>query len=206
MKHRCLTNEEITAYVDGVIDPDLRQRIETHLSRCPVCLHSVAELRELINPETATRTPAPESALSKAEHIITFHTGGAAEFNIVAVLKGGVCKILDTTGQLLTPRRPLAVPVRGDGRRPLTPRVAKSISGYLVTVELDAKQGDVRPIVTVTDEATSARPDGIKTRLYSPGACETKYTHNGKVTFRSVGCGLFQIEIEDVGSVDLEVK
>lgn len=205
MKNRCLSDDEMTAYVDGVVDGSGRERIEAHLSECPVCLHHVAELKELVSPEGALE-PVPENVLLKAEGLIASHTRPPAEFDIVAVVKGGVCRILDTTGELLTPLRPVAAPVRGDARKSLSPRIAKSISGHLVTVELPTRKGDIRPTLTITDESTSARPDGIKTRLYSPGASETKYTHNGKVTFSPVGHGIFRIEIEDVGNIDLEVK
>jgi hypothetical protein len=205
MDDKCLTDEEVTAYVDGVVDATLRQRIEAHLSRCPVCLHTVAELKELVSPDAA-RTPVPESVLSRAEGIITAHSHGSVKLDIVAVLKGGICRILDTTGELLTPRRPLVAPVRSGRRRPSSPRIAKSLSGYLVTIELNASHDDVKPVLTLNEEATSAKPDGIRTRLYSSGACETKYTHNGKVTFSSLARGLFRIEIEDVGAVDLEIK
>jgi anti-sigma factor RsiW len=205
MKDRCLTDEEMSVYVDGVVDSDLRRRIEEHLSDCAVCLHHVAELKELVSPKVAqAAVPTPE-ALSKAEDIISQFARPAPGFDITVALRQGLCKVLETTGELLTPRGLAPVAVRGDGRTALTPRIAKSIAGYLVTVELPARKGRLRPKVMVVQEASSQRPDGIKIKLYSPGACETKYTESGKAAFQPVGSGDYTIDIEDIGTVELEV-
>ena len=69
MKNRCLTDEEMTSYVDGVVGDGLRKKIEAHLSACPVCLHNVAELKELVSPEAETSKPVPENALARAESL-----------------------------------------------------------------------------------------------------------------------------------------
>jgi len=205
MKNRCLTDEEMTSYVDGVVGDGLRKKIETHLAACPVCLHNVAELKELVSPEAELGRPVPESALARAESLIALHTH-THEFDIVAVLKNGVCRIMETTGDLLTPRMPATAAVRGSRSKALSPRIARSFSGFLVTVELKAKEDEVRPELTIIEEATSDGPDGVKTQLCSPGTCETKYSHDGKTTFSPVGHGLFRIDIEGIGSIDLEVR
>lgn len=205
MKDRCLTDEEMSAYVDGVADTDLRTRIEAHLAECAVCLHHVAELKELVSPQVVyAAMPTPE-ALSKAEDIISQYARPALGFDITVALRQGLCKVLETTGDLLTPRGLSPVPVRGESRTELTPRIAKSLSGYLVTVELPARKGKLQPKVTVVHEASSDKPDGIKIRLYSPGACETKYAESGMAIFQPVGSGDYTIDIEDIGTIELEI-
>ena len=74
MKNRCLTDEEMTSYVDGVVGGGLRKKIEAHLAACPVCLHNVAELKELVSPEAGLSKPVPESALARAESRATTQT------------------------------------------------------------------------------------------------------------------------------------
>jgi len=205
MKNRCLTDEEMTSYVDEVVGGGLRRKIEAHLAACPVCLHNVAELKDLVSPEAEIGRPVPESALARAESLIALHTH-THEFDIVAVLKNGVCRILETTGDLLTPRMPAAAAVRGSRSKALSPRIARSLSDFLVTVELKAKADEVRPVLTIIEEATSDGPDGVKTQLCAPGTCETKYSHDGETTFSPVGQGLFRIDIEGIGSIDLEIR
>ena len=205
MKNRCLTDEEMTSYVDGVVTDGLRSRIEAHLAACPVCLHTVAELKELVSPEAEMGRPVPESALARAESLIALHTH-THEFDIVAVLKNGVCRILETTGDLLTPRMPATAAVRGSRSKALSPRIARSLSGFLVTVELKAKADEVRPELSIIEEVTSDVPDGVKAQLSAPGTCETKYSHEGKTTFSPISQGLFRIDIEGVGSIDLEIR
>jgi hypothetical protein len=205
MRDRCLTDEEMSAYVDGVVDDDARTRIETHLAECAVCLHHVAELKELVSTELAHAAVPTVEALSKAEDIIAQYTHLAPGFDIAVTLRQGLCRVLETTGDLLTPRRLSPEPVRGAGRNDLIPRIAKSVAGYLVTVELPAEKGSLRPKVTVVQETSSERPDGLKIKLYSPGACETKYTRNGKAAFDPVGPGDYSIEIEDIGTIDLDI-
>jgi hypothetical protein len=205
MKNRCLTDEEMTSYVDGVVGDTLRKRIEAHLAACPVCLHNVAELKELVSPEAELGRPVPESALARAESLIAIHTH-THDFDIVAVLKNGACRILETTGDLLSPRMPAAAPVRGSRSKEPNPRIARSLSGFLVTVELKARADEVRPALTIIEEATSDGPDGVKAQLSAAGTCETKYSHQGKADFSPVGPGFFRIDIEGIGSIDLEIR
>jgi hypothetical protein len=188
-----------------VVGTDLRKRIEEHLTECAVCLHHVAELKELVSPQVAYAAVPTPDALSQAEDIISQYARPASGFDITVSLREGICKVLETTGNLLTPRGLAPIPVRGEGRAELTPRIAKSLSGYLVTVELPTRKGRLQPCVMVVQEASSDGPDGIKIKLYSPGACETKYTESGKATFQPVGSGDYTIDIEDIGTVDLEI-
>ena len=205
MRDRCLTDEEMSAYIDGVVDDDTRARIETHLADCAVCLHHVAELEELVSAEPAHAAVPTVEALSRAEDIIAQYTHLAPGFDIAVKLREGLCKILETTGELLTPRRLSPEPVRGEAGNDLIPRIAKSVAGYLVTVELPADKESLRPRVIVVHEASSEKPDGLKVKLYSPGACETKYTRSGRADFDPVGPGDYSIEIEDIGTVDLDI-
>jgi hypothetical protein len=206
MKDKCLTDDEIAAYVDGVAEPSERARIEEHISRCGLCLHNVAELRQLVSTQHTSPAAMPETLLARAEAIIDRHIGGGGEFDITTVLRDGICRILESTGSLLPPRSLAPVPVRRRHRGAENPRLAKSLAGYLVTVELAAKRDGVVPKLTLVEEASSARPDGIKAKLYSPGACETKYSRNGTLAFSAVGPGFFRIDIEEIGSIGLEVK
>jgi hypothetical protein len=205
MMDRCLTDEEMSAYVDGVVDDVTRTRIETHLAECAACLHHVAELKELVSTQPAGAAVPSADALSKAEELISQYTHSTPGFDIAVSLKQGLCKILETTGDLLTPRTLSPEPVRGESPGGLIPRVAKSISGYLVTLELPPRMERLEPRLTVVSEASSDRPDGIKVKLYSPGACETKYTYKGKAAFQPVGPGDYSIEIEDIGTIDLDI-
>jgi len=205
MKDRCLTDEEMSAYVDGVVDADLRQRIEDHLAECPVCLHHVAELKELVSPQVVYAAIPTAEALSKAEDIISQYANPSSGFDVTVALRQGICRVLETTGDILTPRGLAPIAVRGEGGTEPAPRIAKSISGYLVTVELPIRKGKLQPRVMVVQETSSDKPDGVKVKLYSPGACETKYTEAGKTAFQPVGSGDYTIEIEDIGTIELEI-
>jgi hypothetical protein len=196
----------MASYVDGVADDALRSRIEEHLSRCAVCLHHVAELKRLVDADVSSGVAVPAEVLTRAESLIAGQGPAGSRFEIAATIRDGVVKILESTGDLLLPRMPSAVPIRGRTETGLSPRLAKSISGYLVTVELVPCRNTVEPKVSLVDESTSECPDGIKAKLYSPGACETKYTQQGHVTFSPVGEGLFSIEVEDVGRIGLDLR
>jgi hypothetical protein len=206
MKHRCLTDEEITAYVDGVANPALRKKIEEHLSQCSLCLHNIAELKRLIGESGVRDMSPPRSAMARAEGILAEHLQSSQLFDITAVLRNGICRILECTGELLPPRRLSTVQVRGEKQSGLSTRVAKSLSGYLVTLELTPTDDDVRPSLMLFEEVSSLKPDGIKAKLYSPGASETKYSHEGQVRFSSISHGFFRIEIEEVGRIRLDIR
>lgn len=201
---RCLSDDEVAAYVDGAVRPDLRKRIEEHVGRCSLCLHNVAELKHLVSAEHPSKLPA--AALARAESLVARARSIVPEMEVVLALKSGLCKIIETTGQVLIPGRLIPVTVRGDRRCAPSPRVAKSLSGYLVTLELvNAKQG-VQPRLTVVEEASAERPDGIKARLVAPDQSETKYTRAGKIGFSALRPGAYSIEIEDIGRISLDIQ
>ena len=206
MKDRCLTDEEITAYVDGVAASSLRTKIEQHLSECGLCLHNVAELKKLVSANGAEEIAPTAAAIEMAEAMISDHTQNPDRLDVTAIIRDGICRIMETTGSLLPPRQPSGVPVRGDGRDILNPRIAKSVAGYLITIELKPKQDMIEPRLTIIEESSSVKPDGVKAKLYSPGACETKYSRNGRMTFSALGQGFFSIEIEEIGRIGLEIQ
>ncbi|MFH1313450.1 MAG: hypothetical protein ABIJ00_09545 [Candidatus Eisenbacteria bacterium] len=206
MTEKCLTENEITSYVDGLVTASIRKSIEAHLSRCGLCLHNVAELKQLIDVKPGSLALPSAAAMARAESIIAMHTRTEERFDINVILRNGICRILKSTGNLLLPRQPSTVAVRGRKHGALAPRISKSLAGYLVTVELAPAEDTLKPTLTLVEEASSTRPDGIKTKLYSPDACKTTYSHKGKVTFPPLKAGSFRIEIEEVGTIGLDIK
>jgi hypothetical protein len=206
MRDRCLTDEEITSYVDGLVKDEARKEIEEHLAGCPICLHQVAELKQLVDADVAGQVTVPEAALAKAQDLLAAYTSAQSRLDIIAILRDGACRILETTGDLLTPRRVSPAPMRGGTGRSLAPRIARSLCGHLVTIELHLREDGVQPVLILVEEATSLRPDGIKAKLYCPGSCETKYTQGGKVVFQPLSQGTYRIDIEEIGSIDLEIR
>ena len=212
---RCLTDEEIASYVDGAVESDLRGRIEDHLVRCSICLHNVGELKQLAGSETVLSARLPRAALARAEEMVAQHAQAAPRFDLTLALKGGMCRLLETTGDLLLPGRFAPVPVRG-GKSPAadagagadTPslRVAKSLSGYLVTLDMVAEKHAVLAKLTIVEEASAERPDGVKAKLYSPGASETRYSRRGKVRFSALRPGVYGIDIEEIGRIKLDIQ
>jgi len=203
---KCLTDDEVTSYVDGVVGSNLRKRIEDHLARCSFCLHNVAELKCLVAAESAAGAPLPEAAMARAAGLIARQAGSSSEFDITLAIRGGVCRLLETTGNLLLPVSLAPAPVRGERRPAPGLRVAKSLSGYLVTLEMISGKQAVEPTVTIVEEASSAKPDGIKAKLYTPGAAETKYSRAGKMRFSALKPGAYRIDIEEIGTIRLDIQ
>ena len=217
-KDKCLSDDEIACFVDGLAEPGLRKRVEDHLAHCSLCLHNVAELKRLVAPEGLSGLALPARARARAESIIADALRGVPQFDVVLALKSGICRLLETTGDLVAAGGPAAVPVRGgmpSGGRAARGegeeagkdlRVAKSLSGHLVTLELAAQGDEVVPGVAIVEEASAARPDGIKARIHSPEASETRYSRQGRIRFSGVRPGTYGIEIEDIGRIRLEVQ
>ena len=206
MKTECLTEVEVAAYVDGMADTDARERVESHIVTCPLCLHHVAELKQLAGAYETSPVSTPGTALARALHIIGNRTRSSSELSIVAVLRDGLVKILETTGSLLPPPRLAPVPVRTKKQPVLIPRVAKSIGGYFVTVELSREGGTFVADVSLLEEETSERPDGVKVKLLAGDASETRYSKSGKVRFATLGTGVANLYIEGIGRVKLEFR
>ncbi|HVP57499.1 MAG TPA: hypothetical protein VMU02_05340 [bacterium] len=205
-KEKCLTEDEVASYVDGVVKPDLKKRIEDHLVRCSLCLHNVAEMKQLVGTDTQHASSLPAEALARAEAIIAQHTELSPELDITLAIKGGICKLLETTGDLLRPARLAPVELRGEKTNGATLKIAKSLSGYLVTLELVPERQMVHPKLTIVEETSSGRPDGIKAKLYSPGAAETKYSRQGRISFSALEPGVYGIDIEEIGRIRLDIQ
>ena len=215
-KDKCLRDEEIACYVDGLVAPGLRKRIEDHLERCGLCLHHVAEVKRLVAPEALFGAVLPAGALARAENLVAEAIRGVPQFDVVLALKSGICRLLETTGDLLAPGGQAPVAVRGgkcpgdassagtDGSAGL--KVAKRLSGYLVTLEVAAEGEGVVPRVGIVEETSSARPDGIKARLHSPETSETRYSRQGRISFSALKPGSYGIEIEEIGRIGLEIQ
>jgi anti-sigma factor RsiW len=206
MKQRCLSDDEVAAYVDGVIPPDLRRKIEEHLDRCSLCLHNVAELKQLVASEAVLASSLPASALARAETLIAEEVNAIPQMDVILALKREACRILETTGRLLLPGRMAPVTVRRAEETSPTPRVAESMSGHLVTLELVAAKGAVEPRIAIVEEASSAAPDGIRAKLYAAGSSETKYSRAGRIRFSSIKPGDYTIDIEDIGRIRLAIQ
>ena len=85
--------------------------------------------------------------------------------------------------------------------------MAKRLSGYLVTLEVAAEGEEIIPRVGIVDEKSSAKPDGIKARLYSPGISETRYSaRQGRIEFSALKAGIYGIEIEEIGRIRLDIQ
>jgi len=192
--------------VDGAAEGGVKNKVESHIETCAMCLHSVAELKQLVDAHEASPVRTPEAALARAARIIEAGTHAAPGFSIVAAVEEGLIKILQTTGSLLPPPRLAPVPVRRKKEVRLVPRVAMSLSGYFVTVELSEDEGGFAAGVTLVDEESSEQPDGIKVKLFSAGARETRYSRSGRVRFTSLDRGTWDIDIEGIGSISLEVQ
>jgi len=206
MKNECLTESEISAYVDGTLEARARERAESHLERCRLCLNSVAEVKQLTDAHEASPVPTPEAALARAREIIEAGAASMPGFSIVAALRQGMVKIIETTGSLLPPPRlePVAVRKRRDSK--LLPRVARSISGYFVTVELSEEGGEFAAEITIVDEKTSELPDGLKAKLHAEGGSETRYSRSGRLRFTSLKRGTSDLHLENIGRIRLEIR
>jgi len=206
MKNECLTESEISAYVDGTLDGAARERVESHLERCRICLNSVAEVKRLADAHGSSPVKTPEAALARAREIVEAGAASMPGLSIVAALSQGLVKIIKTTGSLLPPPRlePVAVRKRKDSK--LLPRVAKSLSGYFLTVELSEDGGEFAADITIVDEKTSELPDGIKAKLHAAGASQTRYTRSGRLRFTSLKRGRSEFELEDIGRISLEIE
>jgi anti-sigma factor RsiW len=210
MKPECLKDEEIASYVDGTADAGLRQKVENHIADCSVCLHSVAELKHLVNAYESSPVRTPEALLARAREMADRaarkSAGPLHGFSIVATLSETLVKIIETTGSLLPPPRLSPVPARKRRRRGLVPRVAKSLSGHLVTVELRAVEEQIAADISLLDETTSERPDGVKVKLLSGETVETRYTRSGKASFAVLPAGISELDLEGIGRIMLDIR
>ena len=206
MRNECLTEAEIAAYVDGGAAPALRQEVEEHLARCGACLRNVAEVKRLADAHQAHPLRTPEAALARAMEIVGAAAHAAPGLSIVAVLREGLLRILETTGSLIPPPRLAPVQARKKKGGGPAPRVARSISGHLVTVELGQASDGFTVDVTMVDEVSSRLPEGVKVKLYSAKSTETRYSRAGRVRFTSLDKGTSDLDIEGIGRISVEIR
>ena len=208
-KGQCLNGDEVAAYVDGAVTPGLRKRIEEHLLSCNSCLHSVAELKQLVCSERRIDAPVPAATLARVANIIAGRISASRQLDVTLALKDGICRILKTTGKLCPPGRLRPVLVRAVRGIAPSPKVSKSLSGYDVTLELVPAGETIEPRLVIVQNVSSAKPDGIKAKMISGrenGQAETRYSRAGKIAFSPIAFGSHAIDIESIGRINLTVE
>lgn len=216
MSGECLTDAEIAAYVDGTADARAREKVEAHIADCLRCLHSLAEVKRLAMAHGESPVSTPEAALNRALEIVARKVRpvpaqpapgiSLPAFSVTAALKQGVVRILETTGSLLPPPRLAPVPARKGEKAPPSPRIAKSLCGYRVTLELRAEGDRITAGIMLVDENTSELPEGVKVKLRAGGTSKTRYSREGQVRFVSLDKGNSDFDIEGVGRISLSVQ
>src|SRR5690349_2932868 len=69
----CLSEDDVQAFVEGALTPDMAARAEEHLSECRDCLRVVAEIAESLHEslgEQATVVEEPTGVGAKASAIL----------------------------------------------------------------------------------------------------------------------------------------
>lgn len=57
VQHRHLSNDELAAYLDGMVPWAERQRLEAHLAQCAACLDEVVRLLSILRPDDPSAPP-----------------------------------------------------------------------------------------------------------------------------------------------------
>jgi len=59
MRHDHLTEAELAAYIEGVVHPEERERIESHLIDCTTCLDEVLTLLRIMRSDAMDELSEP---------------------------------------------------------------------------------------------------------------------------------------------------
>lgn len=202
----CLSGERLAAYVDGRLDPEEREVVESHVARCDRCLEEVALLMRVVGEEARLAdTPVPERVVARAEALIAERCRRPSILELVVKLKEDLVAVIRTTGEILSGELAQPVPVRGRARPAKRALVRKTVEDTDATVEVESRPG--APVIRVMLESTETHEPrhGVRVDLAGPSETETRFTESGLADFGPREPGCYRIGIEDLGHVDLEI-
>jgi hypothetical protein len=203
----CIPDEIIAAYVDGQVNPEERERVESHLVHCDLCIEQLALLKQAVDSsEMFAQLKIPDRILARAEALIAERFGHKASIlDVVVRLAEGLVSVVKTTGEVLSPDL-APVPVRGRRDRGRNIFVRTRAGSADVIVEVDSRGADPVLRVLLREAETEALLDGVRVDLAGPEGPESRFAQQGLVDFGPRRPGKYRMEIEDAGGVNLEIS
>ena len=229
MGEKCLSDEDIVFYFDGVLSDDERRRIEKHISLCGECRETLKEHAEIAGQiDDECMSAVPEHIIKKTVEMMTPLVHGRNLFDVVVRLKERALQVINTTGSILKG----AVAERGDvvfvpiigaslagvsfrsEKKPENCDIAirKEFSSIVLTAELNRSgQNSTDLTLHITGKDSSVKLSDIRVTMKKGARTyESALIKYGKKVFEDVTPGAYLIEVKDggdnlMGSVKLDL-
>jgi len=204
--NRCLTDEEIGAFLEGRLDTRSRDLLEMHLEGCGKCLNEIATLnRGLTSQDGLSFSEVPARLIKQA---IALYPSKSLFFDAVISLTREAIRIVDLSALMKTAVIQPAFSLRnGKKAEPHMVAVQKSfdeIDAELIIEKVSDLRCNIKVIVV---GITFAKSPPLRAGLFSGGRELASYhLENGEAIFEEVEHGRYTISINRQSRVYGEIS
>lgn len=191
----CPDEETLAIFLSGNLKGDEKQRVDTHLTNCSLCVEDLAAAYK--SSEGSEMERVPQRLIEKAMGMVE---GKENLFDLVVRFVKGSIELIQTSARVM----PVAVPVvRGAAKSAEgnALQVEKEVGRFRVAVELELIEGGVCQVVANVTEEQGKPAEGIRLSLSSEGREQASFlTREGKVLFDRIPPGEYSIAVSESGT------
>jgi hypothetical protein len=205
----CPNEETLAGYLWGSIEGEARDELESHFSRCALCLENLSVAFQ--TGEERGSDLVPPSFLKKAMALVPPKEGMPNFLEIAVRLFRGTLELVSTSGELVQAAAPVAI--RGRLKSSDNPilQVDKELENFHVSVDLERLEGDLCQVAVTVKPKDGSVADAIRMSLVSGGREQASYlARQGTAIFERIEPGDYRLEVFDsghsAGSIRLTIK
>jgi Putative zinc-finger len=205
----CPNEERLAGHLDGTLTEAERQKLESHLASCTLCLDDlVAAYRTVQEGRDET---VPQRALEKAMTLMPQTCADSAFFELVVRLFRDSLDLVSTTGRVVLAAAPAEVRGKGKISNASIVQVEKKLEKFTVTVEAERTEENLCQVAVNVRSNAGSVVEGIRLSLISGGREAASYlARQGTAIFDRIGPGDYLLEVSEaghsVGTIGLTIK
>ena len=206
----CLTEQEFAEYLDNLLNPEQKEKVEQHMAACEACLKKSVMFSRVINKlDTTVQTDAAAGIVEGAKRLVRLQSPAGMLEVVLEFGRAAVKVIKDTAGICRVPD-PALLSTRSDedqSKEAAAAHISKELGGIKVDISVE-KTGDAACEIDVrtTDPASGRTLDDIRINLVSGEKERASYlTVKGHASFKNLSISTYTLQIikgkADAGSV-----
>ena len=205
----CPNDERLAGYLDGALTEAERQKLESHLASCTLCLDDLVAAYGAV--QGGRDETVPQRALEKAMTLMPQTCADPDFFELVVRLFRDSLDLVSTTGQVVLVAAPAEVRGKGKISDAGIVQVEKKLEKFTVTVEAERTEENLCQVAVGVRSNAGSVVEGIRLSLICGGREAASYlARQGTAIFDRIGPGDYLLEVSEaghsVGTIRLTIK
>jgi len=191
----CPDEEVLATFLEGDLAGRERDKVESHLARCALCLDELAAVLNAVET-TGGEVDVPRQLVNRARALVE---GRENRFEIAVRLLRDSIELLSTTARLVLQPVPI---VRSEGRSANENmlHVEQDVGRFRVGLVLELTEPGACRVLANVSEETGKPADGVRLTLTSGDREQASFvTRAGSVVFDRLAPGEYSIAVSESG-------